>query len=181
MKHGSRAAALAVAMLSLATAAEGRVAGDATGCRALEQTVHAAVLQASEGGTAMRLQQGLAHAGQLECSDTARAVTAAFTRAMARGNVYLNWQWDRDRGDMCLSGDLSQCYPRGNPFVPLPRADAAFVADSWFAVVRALGKSMPQGYFTDVSRFTTTGMAMALDAELERRTGGRLRQGYATR
>ncbi|HEX5789391.1 MAG TPA: hypothetical protein VFY03_14500 [Woeseiaceae bacterium] len=181
MKHGSLAAALAVAVLGHAAAADGRVPGDAIGCQALEQAVYAGVLQSSERGTAVRLRQDLAHAGHLECADTARAVTAAFTRAMARGNIYLTWQWDRNRGDMCLSGDLSQCYPRGNPFVPLPRADAAFVADSWFAVLLAVGKSMPQGYFADVSRFTSVGMAMALGAELERRTGGRLRQAYSSR
>lgn len=103
------------------------------------------------------------------CHQTARTVSAAFTRAMETMNVYVSWQDPRDvRGDVCLSGDLSQCYPHRNPFVPFNAgADLAFMLSNWSAVQTTTLRFGQPGGARDTSRFSPA----ALNNDLRRSLG----------
>jgi hypothetical protein len=178
MKKGMVFAALTAALALSASSADAREQVKADGCRALENAVFAAVLAASDG--ARRPATPTEHSvAALRCADSARAVSKGFTRAMTERNVYFNWRSpDRQPMDMCLSGDLSQCSPSRSPYVGMSAGDAAFVADSWNAIRRAVGKTMPQGYAADTAVFAPSGMALTLDVELARGLRGRAQQSY---
>lgn len=174
-----------VCMTGLAGAEAREQVGRPVACTALENAVYAAVLSVSAGTSRVAVARGADERnsrGDLLCRDTARAVSAGFARALAERNVYLKWQWPgQERGDLCLSGDLSQCYPNRNPYVPFARGDAVFAATSWDAIVSAVGRSMPQGFREDAVRFEPEGMASRLATELQRRSDGREQQGYYVR
>lgn len=111
------------------------------------------------------------------CSDTARAVSKGFTRAMAERNLYITWSSpERQRGDVCLSHDLSQCYPNQDPLVPLfSLYDAAFVVQQWQTVQATIRAAMPAGTASDVSRFDPVFVGVRLQRSLEREANtGRL-------
>lgn len=184
MKPATIGAALAAVCMAFATAAEGRTMfGRPMACAALEVAVYDSVLRSSAGVAAhpgSGVRQG--PAAQLSCRDTARAVSSGFSRAMAERNVYLRWQWPgQESGDLCLSADLSQCYPHRNPFVPFAKGDAAFVADSWNGVLRAVGRAMPRGHAADLARFSVDGLSATLVSEIRRVQRGRAQQAYYTR
>ena len=166
------------ALLSLGGAA---VAGTESGtddCPVLGELVTQALLETSDGLKA-RLVPGFPRAGLLKCRQAALAVSAGFGAAMARRNIYVSWQWpDKERGDLCLSVHLSQCYPTRNPFVPFSASDAAFVADSWQGVLTAIGQHMPRGYAADFVHFESAPLAASLAEELRRSTSGRHLQSY---
>ncbi len=151
--------AFSIAMLALSTARADSLwpaVGD-DGCAALAAVVFQQVAGsawANPGGRILPPDSG--DAGVKICDQTARTVSAAFTAAMATMNVYVSWRDPRDvRGDVCLSADLSQCYPHGNPFVPLPSGrELAFVYASWSAVQSAAMRYADGGAFSDTSRFS---------------------------
>jgi hypothetical protein len=180
MKKGMITAALAAVIGLSAVSAEARERVSGDGCRILENAVFTAVLAASDGA---RRPAGTERGGAtVSCTDSARAVTTGFTRAMLQRNVYLGWKSpQQERGDRCLSADLSQCYPNRNPYVSIGAGDAAFVADSWNAIRRAVGTTMPRGYAADMAVFAPSGMARTLDAELRRGLRGRAQQNYYLR
>ena len=114
--------------------------------------------------------------GPTVCHDTARAVSQGFTRAMAERNFYITWPTpEQHRGDVCLSHDLSQCYPNQDPFVPLYSLyDAAFVVQQWRVVQATVRDAMPAGTASDVSRFDPVAVSDRLQRSLHRDTGSRL-------
>ncbi len=182
MKKGMAFSLLAAALMLAAAPAATVELRDRTkdGCRALENSVYSAVLAASSGWRRPATESGAAPA--FVCAESARAVSSGFTKAMARRNVFLSWKSpEQERGDLCLSADLSQCYPNRNPYVPMAVGDAAFVADSWRAVLRAVGRAMPGGHSGDFARFDEPGLARHLDAALGQSLRGRSQQAYYSR
>lgn len=187
MKKEFFGAAIALVYMAYPAMTEAReLTGRPVACAALEDAVYGAVLAASAGTVPVAAAAGIdartGRGGLLLCRDTARTVSAGFTRAMAERNVYLKWQWPgKERGDLCLSADLSQCYPNQNPYVPFVRGDAAFAVTSWNAIVSAVGRTMPQGFRADAARFAPAGMAARLADEVRRQSGGRTQQRYYIR
>lgn len=181
MKSVIIGAALAAACTVFATAADGRAMfGRPIACVVLEEAVYESVLRSSAGVAAHRRSAILpGPSALLTCRDTARAVSSGFSRAMAERNVYLRWQWpSEESGDLCLSADLSQCYPHRSPFVPFARGDSTFVADSWNGVLRGVGKSMPRGPAADLARFSADELSAILATEIRRVRRGRDQQAY---
>jgi hypothetical protein len=174
-------AGLAAALALSAASANARERVNADGCQVLENAVFAAVLAASDG--ARRPAAGRQRStATVRCTDSARAVSTGFTRAMLGRNVYLGWTSpDRQPGDMCLSADLSQCYPNRSPYVAMSAGDALFVADTWNAIRLAVGNTLPQGYAADTAVFAPAGLARTLDLELARGLRGRAQQNYYLR
>ncbi len=179
MKQGMVSMAIAAALMLAGATADTREARTTDGCQELESSVYRAVLAASAGWHRPLTGHAAGADWTLVCAESTRAVSAGFTKAMMQRNVFLSWTSpDQERGDMCLSADLSQCYPNRNPYVPMGAGDAAFVADSWHAVQRAIAKSMPGGHDRDLTRFAQSGMTRQLDAELARTLRGRSQQAY---
>lgn len=148
-----------VLIVLLAIGAVG-AAGDAAAdtrskaCAILSDTVYRQVLGAGRGG-GRAITLPVDAPGPVLCDRTARAVSAGFTRAMAERNLYVTWPTpDARRRFICLSVDLSQCFPNQDPFVPpMSLYDAAFVVQQWRAVQRSVSALMPAGPASDVSRF----------------------------
>lgn len=114
--------------------------------------------------------------GPAVCSDTARAVSRGFTRAMAERNLYITWPTpERQRGDVCLSHDLSQCYPNQDPLVPLfSLYDAAYIVQQWKLVQATVSESMPAGTASDVSRFDPAFIGEQVQRGVERQSSRRM-------
>ncbi len=164
--------------MSLGGTAAGGTASGTDDCPVLGELVTQAVLDAGDGLKA-RLVPGFPRVGLLKCRQAALTVTTGFSAAMARRNIYVSWQWpDKERGDRCLSADLSQCYPTRNPFVPYSVSDGAFVADSWHGVLQAIGQRMPRVTMATSCASRAARWLPALPAELQRSTGGRSQQTY---
>jgi hypothetical protein len=178
MKNRILGALLLAAFVTGAPGPAIAAANPANGCQVLERTVFRTVLVAGSGANTpvfVARQPGRT----LVCRFSARAVSAGFTRAMVRRNIFLSWQTpDQERGDLCLSGNLAQCYPRGHAAVPLSQGDALFLADAWYAVMRSLDAAMPGGYAADLARFAVGGLEAGLSRDLRRTLRGRLRQEY---
>jgi hypothetical protein len=173
MKRWILISAMAVIVLGAAPMSRAATAAP-DGCVVLEETILRLVRRGADDGALDPLLR--LHAGRtLVCRYSAEAITAAFSQAMAQQNIYVSWQTpEEQRGDLCLSGNVAQCYPRGNPAVPLSHDDAAYLAESWYAVLRAVGDAMPQGFRGDVVRFSPAGLAAGLAQELGRSRVGRL-------
>ena len=114
----------------------------------------------------------------LICNQTARTVSSAFTMAMATMNVYISWRDPRDiRGDVCLSGDLSQCYPHRNPYVPITdSSELAFVYASWSAVQAATLRYAEAGGHSNTTRFSPALLKNELRRSMAK--SSMLRSGY---
>lgn len=107
------------------------------------------------------------------CNQTARAVTGAFTAALAGMNIDVSWgYYPPHTGDTCLSGDLSQCYPDRYPLSAGTAGSRSFVVDGWRAVQSAVIASMPLGTASDTSRFSARGFSTTLSRSLEQKTSG---------
>ncbi len=159
-------------MLLMATAASAET-GDRA-CSLLSYTVYQQVAAGGRSGwhvatSPVRIPEPVV------CNDTARAVSKGFTRAMAERNLYITWQTpERRRGDVCLSHDLSQCYPNQDPLVPLfSLYDAAFVVQQWKLVQATISASMPAGTESDVSRFDPVFVGVRLQRSLQRESNTR--------
>lgn len=144
------------------------------GCALLAEVVYERVRTGSFGAAAAGRQvDAAAYRGVSRCERTAEAVSAGFTRALAESQVFVTWPTPSEiPGDRCLSADLSQCYPRSNPYLsPYGSATTQWVASRWRAVQATVGRSMPAGVASDESRFSSA----ALDTQLGRRLGARTR------
>ena len=166
------------ALLSLGGAA---VAGTESGtddCPVLGELVTQALLETSDGLKA-RLAPGFPRAGLLKCRQAALAVSAGFGAAMARRNIYVSWQWpDKERGDLCLSVHLSQCYPTSQSLRALFRQRCGIRCGQLAWVLAAIGQHMPRGYAADFVHFESAPLAASLAEELRRSTSGRHLQSY---
>lgn len=143
-------------------------------CSKLSDTIYRQVATGGYGGRHTAATPALVPAPAV-CRDTARAVSQGFTRAMAERNLYITWPTrDRQRGDVCLSHDLSQCYPNQNPLVPLfSLYDAAFVVQQWKAVQATVRTAMPAGTASDISRFDPIAVGYRLQGKLGKEPGPR--------
>ena len=146
--------------ISLLASADGqaqtmRPINGADGCAILAGAVHQQLTASARPAYDKRVP----HAGGTDvviCNQTARTVSAAFTKAMATMNVYVSWRDPRDvRGDFCLSANLSQCYPHRSPYIPIADIpELAFVYASWSAVQATTLKHAEAGGFNDTTRFS---------------------------
>lgn len=143
-------------------------------CTILSDTVYRHVAAGGNGGSRIAMSPVRVPTPTV-CRDTARAVSLGFTQAMAERNLYITWPTaERQRGDVCLSHDLSQCYPNQNPFVPMYSLyDAAFVVQQWQAVQATVRAAMPAGTASDVSRFDPVAVGYRLQRSLQREAGSR--------
>jgi hypothetical protein len=94
--------------------------------------------------------------GQHLCGDTAAVASRAFVQALLGFGFRISWNRDWIApGDYCLSHDIRQCHPSGDPFSPLPpNRDFAFVYKAWQAVTEALAVQMPYGTAGDLVNFS---------------------------
>ena len=156
-----------LAMLSIAGAAIADSGVDA--CSILTDTIYRQIAAGARSGSWLAALP-VRTDGPAVCSDTARAVSRGFTRAMAERNVHIAWQTPERRGaGVCLSHDVSQCYPNQDPLVPLLNLrDAAYVMQQWRAVEATISAVMPAGTASDVSRFDPVFVGARLQRNLER-------------
>lgn len=144
-------------------------------CALLTHTIHRQV--AADGRSGWRIASlARGSRGPAICSDTARAVSQGFRRAMAEQNLFITWLTpERQRGDVCLSHDLSQCYPNPDPLVPLfSLYDAAYVVQRWKLVQATVAASMPAGTESDVSRFDPEFIGQQMQRSIERQSSLRM-------
>lgn len=190
MAKGKFAAAI-VLLLASATS-YGQPSRSDDGCAVLRQLVqngvHAAATQyevnTSRNRTSLsgrRSRIGLPIARRQVCSNTTEVATRAFSQALAGLNMQVKWNGPMNPGDYCLSGDLSQCYPGGEPGVPmLPPNWLAFVYDAWKGVRNAVASQMPFGTASGVSNFTSASLASALSSNLNASVDGPLYSSYSS-
>lgn len=146
-----------ITFLTVLTAGAAANADAETGrdpCSILADTVYRQVAAAGRSGWQIATLPSLLPA-PIVCADTARAVSEGFSRAMAGMNLPVTWRTPlQQRGDACLSQDVSRCYPRPDPFVPSSGvSDRAFVVQRWRVVQASIGAAMPAGTASDISRF----------------------------
>lgn len=146
------------ALANNSRAAEANTADD--GCALLAQLVYAEVTENAWYGPG-RVAWSWPNPGEYRvaiCNHTARAVSRAYTSAMAAMGEDISWGYSHSgHGDACLSGFLEQCYPERYPLSG---------AGAWSAVQTAVRQAMPQGTASDQSVFSTTAMRLALRASL---------------
>ena len=182
-----------VAILATALgAAHTATANAANGCVILEELVRKSVhVSATEYRTdrpATRMPSfgrtgsvGSTGSGNQACPNTAEVTTRAFSQALGALNMPITWnrRGPMDRGDYCLSGDLSQCYPSQDPLNPsLPPHQLAFVFDAWKGVRTAVAKQMPFGTATGLAHFTSDSLEVALTSNLQSSVDGPLYSSY---
>ncbi|HUD97492.1 MAG TPA: hypothetical protein VMO24_08110 [Woeseiaceae bacterium] len=174
-KRNSAAAAILLAA-SLTCGAQPRVSSD--GCAALAEQVRSSVSAAvreyrrQEPARLGTLSQRrdlieVTGGGQHLCGDTAAVASKAFVQALHGFDFRISWNRDWIApGDYCLSHDLRQCYPSGDPFSPLPpHRDFAFVNKAWLGVTEALAAQMPYGTAGDLVNFSDGSFATALTTQ----------------
>ena len=138
-------AALVVAVLVMSSARAQQRVVNVDGCAILAMLVYAVV---SEAGSRRSPSSGdpvyLGPGEVTICSQTTRAVTAAFTSALRAMNAYVSWGLHRgNSSEYCQSHFFSQCYPDRNLYMPPPSpAERQFVADSWSAISGAVRSTM---------------------------------------
>ena len=138
-------------------------------CSILNDAVYRQVIGAGRSDRGFG-EPPIAKGGPLVCTNTAHAVSAGFSRAMAELNIYLTWPaGDAFRRYICLTVDLSQCIPSQDPYVPpLSLGDAALVLQRWNAVKASVAAMMPAGTASDVARFDPVAVGPRLARDLGR-------------
>lgn len=146
---------------------------DARACEALADLVYLRVIDAGVPGVGGR--GGLSHEGTdklMICQQTAHAVSSGFSRAMADLHLYVTWPTpEQQRGDVCESVHLSECYPSQDPYMPpMALSSAFFVMNSW----KAVQSTVEQTTSADASHFSAAALDQQLKFRLnEKRAGGR--------
>lgn len=167
---------LTVLVTMLAAGAAGSAVAEAGSnpCSILSDTVYRQVAGAGRSGRHIATLPASVPA-PVVCTDTARAVSAGFSKAMVEMNLYVTWPTsERARGDVCLSHDLSRCYPSWDPFLPgFGPDDAAFVVQQWESVQASIGAAMPAGTASDISRFDPVSVGYRLQRSLRVGNDGR--------
>lgn len=166
-----------IAILVSAGAAAGGNGPGTDGCAVLAEAIYDNIVT-----TRLNRIQGAASArypGSISvrvCDQTARAVSAGFSRALNTMNLYVLWPPpEQQRGDVCLGVDLSQCFPDQHPPMPaLGFYETAFILNSWTAVQGLVIQSMPNGVASDVSRFDRDAIGYQLQRRLQGISGDRL-------
>lgn len=112
------------------------------------------------------------------CTHAAKTVSQAFTSAMMSAGISVNWPRNDDhRGDYCLSGFLSQCYPDRYPLSGRSfGTDAGYVQRSWAAVAQAVMREMYNPISSDEVTFRDNDLKLRLGLSLRSvRLSGRRR------
>ncbi len=154
------------------------------GCAKLAKVVYAEVSAAAINGPGNAgpwvIDQGLGDIAV--CSHVAKTVSQAFTSAMLSAGMEVSWHRDvydgpPDRGDYCLSGFLSQCYPNQSP--PLSNsihgASNALVQKSWAVVSQAVMREMYNPFSSDEVRFRDNDLKLRIGLSLRSIDDHRLR------
>ena len=176
MKKWNSAAATILLVAPLTGGAQPQFASE--GCNALAEQVRSSVARAVReyrrqepphpGSRAQRRDLiEVTGGGQHLCADTAAVASRAFTQALQGFDFRISWnrEWITP-GDYCLSHDIRQCYPSGDPFSPLPRnRDFAFVYKAWRGVTEALASQMPYGTAGDLVNFSDGSLAASLTTQ----------------
>ncbi|MEX0975862.1 MAG: hypothetical protein WDZ50_02050 [Woeseia sp.] len=176
MKKWNSAAATILLVVSLNCGAQPQVTSD--GCAALAEQVRSSVsvaLREHRRQEPARLDTPakrrdlieITAGGQHLCGDTAAVASRAFTRALLGFDFRISWNrgWITP-GDYCLSHDIRQCYPSGDPFSPLPpNRDFAFVYKAWQEVTEMLAAQMPYGTAGDLVNFSEGSLATNLTTQ----------------
>ena len=163
---------IVVAALALA-ASEARaqqIPVSVDGCTKLARVIYAEVSAAALYGPGKSgpwvIDPGL---GDISvCTHTARTVSRAFTDAMMSAGIEVYWRHDTgDRGDYCLSGFLSQCYPgRGTRFFVGYNANTTFVQRSWAVVSQSVMRAMHNPFSSDEVRFRDNDLTLRIGLSL---------------
>lgn len=145
------------------------------GCAKLARVVYAEVSAAAIYGPGNAgpwvIDQGLGDIAV--CAHVAKTVSQAFTAAMLSAGMEVSWYRDDfggppDRGDFCLSGFLSQCYPNQSP--PLLNssygANDALVRNSWAVVSQAVMREMYNPFSSDEVRFRDNDLKLRIGLSL---------------
>ncbi|MGH8222571.1 MAG: hypothetical protein ACREQZ_06320 [Woeseiaceae bacterium] len=158
-----------------------RKSDGADGCARLQNIVAAQIGAVADGFSWRSSRSAGSGAkstdGAVRCARTAQAATKAFSRVMFTLGIPVYWEDDWypgiPPGDYCLSGDLSQCYPRttAGGFTAM---QLGFVHNAWKAVRRSVSAQMPYGEQSDMSVFETDSLAVALRQRLQRELDGTL-------
>ena len=149
------------------------------GCAVLNEIVRQSVLSAAlfdEGYPGDNYGSG--YAGAQSCSNTAAAVSTAFRASLIQMNIVTRWSLlQSDGGIICLSHDLSTCYPFADPMgPPLQPSDLAFIQNSWQTVRDGVMAQMPWGSGSDMSFFD----GQALTTRLSGTVNGPLNTGFGS-
>ncbi|HEX7718675.1 MAG TPA: hypothetical protein VF389_02615 [Woeseiaceae bacterium] len=173
MKKWNSAAVTILLVTPLTGGAQPQVTGE--GCSALAEQVRSSVSQALReyrrqeparfDNRSQRLDLiEVTGRGQHLCGDTAAVASRAFTQALQGFDFRITWnrEWITP-GDYCLSHDIRQCYPSGDPFSPLPRnRDFAFVYKAWQGVTEVLAAQMPYGTAGDLVNYSDGSLAASV-------------------
>lgn len=175
MKKWNSAAVTILLVTPLTGGTQPQVTGE--GCSALAEQVRSSVLLAMReyrqqeparfDTRAHRRDLIEVTGGQHLCGDTAAVASRAFTQALQGFDFRISWnrEWISP-GDYCLSHDIRQCYPSGDPFSPLPRnRDFAFVYKAWQGVTEVLAAQMPYGTAGDLVNFSDGSLAASLTTQ----------------
>lgn len=102
------------------------------------------------------------------CEHTARVVSRAFTSAMMSAGIAVYWDnLPQDRGDYCLSGFLSQCYPKRDAvFFVADSADTVLVNKIWTVVSQAVMRQMYNPFSSDEVRFRSDELKLKIGLSL---------------
>lgn len=140
------------------------------GCAELARVIYAEVSAATLYGPG-KSGPWIINPGQGDvsvCEHTARTVSRAFTSAMMSAGIAVYWgNFPDDRGDYCLSGFLSQCYPNRDPrFFVDYSADTALVRKSWAIVTQSIMGEMYNPFSSDEVRFRNDDLKLRLGLSL---------------
>lgn len=145
------------------------------GCAKLARVIYAEVSAAAIYGPGLS-GPWLIDLGQGDisvCTHAAKTVSQAFTSAMMSAGLEVNWRRDDyggppDRGDFCLSGFLSQCYPNQSPPLSSPAygVNASLVQKSWAVVSQAVMREMYNPFSSDEVRFRDNDLKLRLGLSL---------------
>jgi hypothetical protein len=131
------------------------------GCAVLNDIVYEEVTASRWGITGADLvHTNMSEPSIVICTNTAQTVSKAFAQAMRVIGSELEWQGSVDRREeICLSGFIEQCLPRGRGVLqPL-----------WHAVSKTVLAAMPEGSAADRSIFNRDSMRLAVRASLRAR------------
>ena len=144
------------------------------GCAKLARVIYAEVSAAATYGPG-RSGPWVINIGQGDisvCTHAAKTVSQAFTSAMSRAGVDVNWHRGHRNNyagpvDYCLNAFLSQCSPlRDSSANQKSGANANFVQDSWVVVAKAVMQAMYNPVSSDEVRFRKNDLKLRLGLSL---------------
>ncbi|NQV87317.1 MAG: hypothetical protein HQ492_09610 [Woeseiaceae bacterium] len=145
------------------------------GCAKLARVIYAEVSAAAiyGPGNSGPWLIDLGHGDISVCAHAAKTVSQAFTAAMMSAGLEVNWRGERfdrsaERGEFCLSGFLSRCYPNQSP--PLSHStygvNTTLVQESWTVVSQAVMREMYNPYSSDEVRFRDNDLKLRIGLSL---------------